>query len=36
MSKPLEWLDGARASHAALIADLGEVDDKAARAPAMS
>ncbi|HEY1280558.1 MAG TPA: maleylpyruvate isomerase N-terminal domain-containing protein, partial [Acidimicrobiales bacterium] len=35
MSKPLEWLDGARASHAALIADLGEVDDKAARGPSL-
>jgi maleylpyruvate isomerase len=35
MSTPSEWLDGARASHAALIADLVEVDDKAARGPSL-
>jgi len=35
MSAPLEWLGGAKASHAALIADLAEVDDKAARGPSL-
>jgi maleylpyruvate isomerase len=35
MSKPLEWLDGARASHSALIAGLGELDDKAAHGPSL-
>ena len=35
MSAPLEWLEGAKASHAALVADLAEVDDKAARGPSL-
>ncbi|HKA04580.1 MAG TPA: maleylpyruvate isomerase N-terminal domain-containing protein [Acidimicrobiales bacterium] len=35
MTKPMEWLEGARASHASLVEDLGDFDDKAARGPSL-
>jgi maleylpyruvate isomerase len=33
--KPVEWLDEVMSAHARLIADLGELDDQAVRAPSL-
>jgi maleylpyruvate isomerase len=33
--RPVEWLEGAVASHASLLTDLGDLDDKAARGPSL-